>query len=67
MKGSKIAPWITIFAGLLWVYAAVVTNENRKLSIILAIVFLLLGAVQLKVNRERYRDENIASRDEDVK
>jgi hypothetical protein len=66
MRGSKIAPWITIFAGLLWLYAAIMTDENRKLSIILSIVFLLVGAAQLMVNRERYKEETNAARDEEA-
>jgi hypothetical protein len=58
MKGSKIAPWISIFAGLLWFYAAVMANEKRQLAIMLGVVFLILGLVQLKVNRVRLKEEN---------
>lgn len=57
MKGSKIAPWISIMAGLLWFYAAVASNERRTLSICLGVVFLFLGLFQFKVNRARFRDE----------
>jgi hypothetical protein len=66
MKGSKIAPWISIFAGLLWLYAAVTTDERRGLSITLCIVFLLLGAAQLKINRGRFTDEQHPPRDKDA-
>lgn len=64
MKGSKIAPLISIMAGLLWFYAAFMTNERRTLSITLGVVFLLLGLVQLKVNRERFKHEREDSPDE---
>lgn len=64
MKGSKIAPWISIMASLLWFYAAFMANERRTLSITLGIVFLLLGLVQLKVNRERFKREHEGSSDE---
>ena len=57
MKGSKIAPWLSIFAGLLWFYAAVMANERRTLAITLGIVFLLLGLAQLKINSVRFREE----------
>jgi hypothetical protein len=66
MKGSKIAPWISIMAGLLWFYAALMTTEKRTLSITLGVVFLLLGLVQLRVNRERFKDEQPPSKDEDA-
>ena len=58
MKGSKIAPWISIFAGLLWFYAAIMANERRTLAIMLGIVFLMLGLAQLKVNRGRFKEAN---------
>jgi hypothetical protein len=62
MRGSKIAPWISIMAGLLWFYAAVMTNERRTLTIILGVVFLLIGVVQFKVNSVRFKeDENAAA------
>lgn len=64
MKSSRIAPWISIFAGLLWFFAAVMTDERRTLSIILGIVFLLVGVAQLKVNRGRFKDEKNPSHDE---
>jgi hypothetical protein len=67
MRGSKIAPWISIMAGLLWFYAAVATNERRTLSIILGVVFLLLGVVQFKVNRARFTDEGTPPPDKDVR
>ena len=57
MKGSKIAPWLSIFAGLLWFYAALMANESRTLAITLGIVFLLLGLAQLKVNQVRFKNE----------
>lgn len=66
MKGSKIAPWISIFAGLLWFYAAVKTDERRTLAITLGVVFLLIGLVQLKVNRGRFKDEENLSPDKDA-
>jgi hypothetical protein len=66
MKGSKIAPWLCIFAGLLWFYAAFATNERKKLSIILGIVFLLIGLAQLKVNQARFREEKNPSSDKDA-
>ncbi|HEY0385188.1 MAG TPA: hypothetical protein VGC64_04220 [Pyrinomonadaceae bacterium] len=66
MKGSKIAPWISIMAGLLWFYAALMTTEKRTLSVTLGVVFLLLGLVQLRVNRERFKDEQPPAKDEDV-
>jgi hypothetical protein len=60
MKGSKIAPWLSIFAGLLWFYAALMTTERRTLSVTLGIVFLLVGLVQLKVNQARFKNEEIS-------
>jgi hypothetical protein len=66
MKGSRIAPWISIFAGLLWFYAAVMANEKRALAITLGIVFLLLGLMQLKVNRGRFKEENNPPPDKDA-
>ncbi|HEY0406089.1 MAG TPA: hypothetical protein VGC89_10200 [Pyrinomonadaceae bacterium] len=66
MKGSKIAPWISIFAGLLWLYAAVTTDERRTLSIILCVVFLLLGAAQLRINRARFTEEKNPSADKEA-
>lgn len=66
MKGSKIAPWITIFAGLLWIYAAVSISEYRTLSIILSIVFLLFGLLQLKINSMRFKEDKTAASDEEV-
>ncbi len=67
MRGSKIAPWISIMAGLLWFYAAVTTNERRTLSITLGVVFLLLGLVQFKVNRARFTDDENPAPDKDVR
>ncbi|HEX8494135.1 MAG TPA: hypothetical protein VF658_14910 [Pyrinomonadaceae bacterium] len=66
MKGSKIAPWLCIFAGLLWFYAALTTNERKTLSITLGIVFLIIGLVQLKVNQVRFREEKNSPQDKDV-
>lgn len=66
MKGSKIAPWISILTSLLWFYAAVMANERRTLAITLGVVFLILGLIQLKVNRERYREEKNPSPDKDA-
>lgn len=66
MKGSKIAPWISIMAGLLWFFAAVKTDERRTLSITLGVVFLLIGLVQLKVNSVRFKDEKNLSPDKDA-
>jgi hypothetical protein len=60
MKGSKVAPWLSIFAGLLWFYAAVMANERRSLSITLGIVFLLIGLAQLKVNQARFKHDEIS-------
>ncbi|HEX8708394.1 MAG TPA: hypothetical protein VF723_09150 [Pyrinomonadaceae bacterium] len=53
---SKIVPFISIFAGLLWFYAAFSTDERRSLSVSLGVVFVLVGLVQLAVNRHRPRD-----------
>ena len=66
MKGSKIAPWISIMAGLLWFYAAVMTGERRTLSITLGIVFLVIGLVQLKVNQARFKEEKNPQQDKNV-
>lgn len=66
MKGSKIAPWISIMAALLWFYAAATTDERRTLSISLGIVFLLLGLIQLKVNRARFSEDEKQPRDKDA-
>jgi hypothetical protein len=66
MKGSKVAPWICIMAGLLWFYAAVATDERRTLAICLGIVFLLIGLVQLKVNSHRFKDEEPLSEEKDA-
>jgi hypothetical protein len=66
MKGSKIAPWISIMVSLLWFYAALVTDEKRARSITLGVVFLLLGLIQLRVNRDRFKDEQPPSKDEDI-
>lgn len=44
-------------AGLLWFFVAVKTDESRTRSIILGVVFLLIGLVQLKVNSHRFKDE----------
>ena len=66
MKGSKIAPWLCIFAGLLWFYAAFATNERKTLSITLGIVFLLIGLAQLKVNQLRFKEEKHPARDKDA-
>jgi hypothetical protein len=57
MKGSKIAPWISIFAGLLWFFAALMADERRRLSVTLGLVFLLVGLAQLKINRGRFKEE----------
>lgn len=67
MKGSKIAPWLCIFAGLLWFYAAFATNERKTLSITLGIVFLLIGLVQLKVNQARFKHEETPGQEKDVR
>ncbi len=66
MKGSRIAPWLSIFAGLLWFYAAMMANERRMLAITLGVVFLILGLVQLKINRVRYQEEGEPSPDKDT-
>ena len=66
MKGSKIAPWLSIFAGLLWFYAAVMANERRTLCITLGVVFLVIGLVQMKVNRVRFQEEDNPSTDKDA-
>lgn len=66
MKGSKIAPWICIIAGLLWFFLAVKTDESRTRSIILGVVFLLIGLVQLKVNSYRFKEEEPLSEDKDA-
>jgi hypothetical protein len=66
MKGSKIAPWISVFVGLLWLYLAATTSERRTMSIILCVVFLLLGLIQLKVNRARFKDEQAPAQDKDA-
>ena len=67
MRSSKIAPWITIFAGLLWFFAAAMGKERNispALAITIGIVFLLVGLAQLKVNRGRFKDEKNSSHDE---
>ena len=66
MRGSKIAPWISIMAALLWFYAALATNERKTFSITMGIVFLIIGLVQLKVNQARFKNEKNASQDKDV-
>lgn len=66
MKGSKIAPWLSIFAGLLWFYAAVMANERRMLAITLGCVFLIVGLVQLKINSVRFKEEDNPSPDKDA-
>ncbi len=65
MKGSKIAPWLSIFAGLLWFYAALMANERRTLSVTLGIVFLLVGLAQLKVNQARFKNEEMSGEKRD--
>jgi hypothetical protein len=66
MKGSKIAPWLSIFAGLWLFYAAVMANEKRTLCITLGVVFVVLGLVQMKVNRMRFQEDDSQSPDEDA-
>lgn len=53
-------------AGLLWFYAAIKTDERRTLAITLGVVFFLIGLVQLKVNRGRFKDEENPSPDKNA-
>jgi hypothetical protein len=66
MKGSKIAPWLSIFAGLLWFYAALMANERRTMAITLGVVFLIVGLVQMKINRLRFKEEDNPTEDKDA-
>ncbi|MBD0326163.1 MAG: hypothetical protein ICV68_07025 [Pyrinomonadaceae bacterium] len=65
MRGSRIAPWISIMAGLLWFYAAMMTNERRTLAVILGVVFLLVGLVQFKVNSVRFKEDESPTAEKD--